>query len=256
MTGHAVVGLADALGAERIGLDDVSPGPQVAAVDVEYHVRACQAEHVVIAAHLTAKQMEPPPEVLFRQVVRLNHRTHGTVQHHDPLLNYILDSFHLIVLDGAVHFATVFLFLQRLTLVERLLTLTQRNVHLGPAVLVEEHQQGDYRVARLLRGTLQLAYLALRQQQLAVALHLVVIVRTVEIGRHRHAAHPHLAVDNQTIAVHQTGLARTDALNLRARQHNAGRQRLYEEVLKRCLLVLYIDRTLLPDLFFLLIQNS
>ena len=203
MTRHTIVGLADALGTKRVGFDDVGTSLEVAAVDVENHVRTRQAEHVIVAAHLSAEQVEPAAEVLFLQVIGLNHGAHSSVEHQYAFLDNILNPLHLsISLNRTIHFATILLFLQCLTLVEGLLTLTQRNVHLGPSVLVEKHQQRHYRVARLFRGALQLSDLALRQQQLAVALHIVIVVRAVEVGRHTHAAHPHLAIDNQTIRVH------------------------------------------------------
>ena len=128
------------------------------------------------------------------------------------------------------------------------------NVRKAFNVLVKEHQQGNYRVARLLRGTLQLAYLALCQQQLAVALHLVVVVCPVEVGTPAHAFHPQLSIDDGTIGIHQTGLSQTDALDLRTCQHDACREGLDEEVFKLGLLVLYLYRTLLPDLFFCLVH--
>ena len=65
MTGHTVVGLADALGTKRVGLDDVGTSPEVAAMDVENHVRTRQTEHVIVAAHLSTEQVELAPEVLF-----------------------------------------------------------------------------------------------------------------------------------------------------------------------------------------------
>ena len=123
-------------------------------------------------------------------------------------------------------------------------------------MIVEKDQQRHDGVASLLRRTLQFPYLAFCQQQLAVALLLMIVIRPVEIRRHRHAAHPHLAVDNQTVGVHQTGLTRTDALNLGTRQDNACRQRLNKEVFERSLLIAYVNRTFLPDLFFLLVHCS
>ena len=63
-----------------------------------------------------------------------------------------------------VHLTAVFLLLQRLPLIELLLTLTEGNIHLGTAFVVDEHQQGDNRITCLLRSTGQLPNLPFREQ--------------------------------------------------------------------------------------------
>ena len=50
-------------------------------MDVENHVRTRQTEHVVVAAHLSTEQVELAPEVLFLQVIRLDHGAHRAVEH-------------------------------------------------------------------------------------------------------------------------------------------------------------------------------
>ena len=82
----------------------------------------------------------------------------------------------------------------------------------------------------------------------------MVVIRAIEIRTDAHTLHPQFTVDDSAIGIHQAGLAETDALDLRTRQHDAGCEGLDEEVFKRRLLVLYLYRTLLPDLFFCLIQ--
>ena len=57
-----------------------------------------------------------------------------------------------------VHFTAILLFLQRLSLVEFLLTLTQRHINLGPAFVIDKHQGGHDGKTRLFGGTLKGAY--------------------------------------------------------------------------------------------------
>ena len=94
----------------------------------------------------------------------------------------------------------------------------------------------------------------LRQQQLSVALQLMVVVRAVEVGRDVHTLHPQLTINNHAISIYQRGLTQTETLNLRTRQHDACREFLDEEILKRGLAVLYLYRTLLTKFLLLLIH--
>ena len=82
----------------------------------------------------------------------------------------------------------------------------------------------------------------------------MVVVRAVEIRTHAHTLHPHLTVDDGTVGIHQTGFSLTDALDLRTRKDYTCRVGLNKELLKRILLVAYLYRTLLPELFLCLIH--
>ena len=155
-----------------------------------------------------------------------------------------------------IHLPAILLLLQRLTLVVLLLTLAEGDIHLGATFVVDEYQRGHDGVTRLLGGTLEGANLFLRQQQFAIALHLVVVVRSVEVRTYTHALHPQLTIDHSAVGVYQTGLTQSDTLNLCTREHNACRVGFDEEVLKRGLLVLNLYRALLPELFLCLIQFS
>ena len=85
----------------------------------------------------------------------------------------------LEVLDSPVHFSSVFLLLQGLTLVILLLTLAQSDVDLGTAMVVDE-DEGRYNGEAWLLGIFfQTAQLTLVEQQLAVTTCLMV----TEIGR-------------------------------------------------------------------------
>ena len=159
-------------------------------------------------------------------------------------------------LHGTIHFTAVLLFLQCLSLVELLLTLTKGDVHLGTSVLVDEYQERHDGVTRLLGSRSQLGNFTFGKQQLAVTLQFMVVVGTIEIGRDIHALHPQLAIDDGAIGVNQRSLTQTDALNLRTRKDYAGGNSLDEEIFKRGFLVLYVNRTLLPDQFVFFIQNS
>ena len=68
------------------------------------------------------------------------------------------------MLDCPVHLAAIFLLLESLSLVEFLLTLAQGDVHLRPTLFVDEDEQGDDGITRLLGCTLQFLYLLLIEQ--------------------------------------------------------------------------------------------
>ena len=79
-----VVGLADAGGVEGVGLDDVGPGIEVAAVDGFDDVGPGEAQKVVVAEELAGQVGEAvAPEVGFREAVALYHSAHGTVEDED-----------------------------------------------------------------------------------------------------------------------------------------------------------------------------
>ena len=144
-----------------------------------------------------------------------------------------------------IQFPAVFLVFQRVTLVVLFLTFSQRYVHLGEALLVQIHAQGDDGEAILMASVLlQRAYLLLVQQQLTVAARLVVVVRAIEIGRNVHALHPNLAVVNVAERIYQRCLTQTDGLYLRARKHHARRVGVNDKVVKLRPLVLYYNALL------------
>ena len=55
---HPVVGQADAVGVEGVGLDDVRAGLKVLAVDVAYDVRTGEGQQVVVALQVTGEWPE------------------------------------------------------------------------------------------------------------------------------------------------------------------------------------------------------
>ncbi len=76
-----VVGHRDALAAEGVGADDISPGLQIAAMDVGYHIGACECEDIIVALHLPLEAGEEiATEVLLPEPVSLYHRAHGSVE--------------------------------------------------------------------------------------------------------------------------------------------------------------------------------
>lgn len=167
-------------------------------------------------------------------------------------INFPVD--FLIMLDGSIHFATVFLCFQRLPFVVLFFASTKRNIDLRPTILVDENQRRNNRVARLFSGIFQMADFALRQEQFPLALRLVVGVGTVEIGRNIHSLHPDFAVHDVAISIDKRSLARTNRLDFRAGQHNARRQFLNEKIFEGGLLVLDLYRTFLPKFLLLLVH--
>ena len=78
---HAVVAHRDALSIEGIGFDDVSTCLEVFTMDVANDEGRSQRQHVVTSLQfLRMVGKAGPSEVLFTQLIALNHRTHGTIK--------------------------------------------------------------------------------------------------------------------------------------------------------------------------------
>ena len=79
---QTIVAHGDALGIERICLNDVGTGLKVLAMDVTHNEWTCQRQDVVAAFQFLGMACKlGSTEVFFTQLVLLNHRTHGTVQY-------------------------------------------------------------------------------------------------------------------------------------------------------------------------------
>ena len=161
----------------------------------------------------------------------------------------------LKVLNGSIHFSSVLFLLQSLTLVILLLTLTEGDIHLGTALVIDEDERRDDGEARLLAVLFQSAQFALGKEQLAVSARLVVAERAVEVGRDVHSLHPELALIEIAVTVYQRCLTTADRLNLSTREHDARGIGVNEEVFERSLLVAYAHRTFLSNEFLFLVHN-
>ncbi len=83
---HAVIGLRDLGGGERVGGNDVGAGAEVSQMDVAHRLRPAQIEQVVVAAHLAVPGVEARAAVaLLVQLERLDHGAHSAVQHQNAL---------------------------------------------------------------------------------------------------------------------------------------------------------------------------
>ena len=93
---HMVVGLADALTAERVRGNHVGTGHQVFPVDILDDVRTSKVQDIVVSFHLERRKRRNrlaqvfSPEIIFLKTVRLNHGTHGTIENQNPFLDTIL----------------------------------------------------------------------------------------------------------------------------------------------------------------------
>ena len=55
-------------------------------MDVAYKIRAGQAEEIIVAIELAGVAAEAlSPEVILRERMRLDHRSHGAIEHEDAL---------------------------------------------------------------------------------------------------------------------------------------------------------------------------
>jgi hypothetical protein len=83
---HAVVGLGDPRGAERVGLDQVGARGEIRVVDLADHVGAREHEDLVVAAQVARVVAEAlAAEVGLAELARLDHRAHRAIDHEDPL---------------------------------------------------------------------------------------------------------------------------------------------------------------------------
>ena len=67
-------------------------------------------------------------------------------------------------------------------------------------------------------------------EQLALAPRLVVLAVAVRVGRDVCANQPHFAVADQGKAILQVGVAGADRLDLRAREHDASLDRVFDDI--------------------------
>ncbi len=82
----AVVGLRRGVRVERVGLDDVGAGLEVAAVDLADHLRAREHEQVVVAFQVLRPVAEALAAVIrLAELVGLDDGAHGPVEHEDSL---------------------------------------------------------------------------------------------------------------------------------------------------------------------------
>ena len=87
---HAVIGLRDLGGGERVGGNDVGAGAEIGQMDVAHRLRPAQVEQVVVAAHLAVPGVEARAAIaLLVQLERLDHGAHGAVEHQDALPHQI-----------------------------------------------------------------------------------------------------------------------------------------------------------------------
>ena len=81
---EAVIRLCDGVAVEGIGLDDVGARFEILAMDLGDHVGARQHQDVVVSFEVAAMAAEArTAELLLRELVTLDHGSHGTVEHQD-----------------------------------------------------------------------------------------------------------------------------------------------------------------------------
>ncbi len=86
LVAEAIVGLRDAVGVERVGLDDVGAGLEIGAVDLLDHVGAGDHQQVVIALQVVGMIDEAPATVIrLAEAVALDHRPPRAVENEDAL---------------------------------------------------------------------------------------------------------------------------------------------------------------------------
>ena len=85
---QVIISLRNALARKSIRGNNIGASLQVASVNIRYHIRTSDVEHVVVAFHHTRQIAEPlSSEVFFCKVILLNLSTHGTIENQNFLLH-------------------------------------------------------------------------------------------------------------------------------------------------------------------------
>ena len=83
---QGVIRLGDRGGVKGVGLNDLRARLEVGLVDASDHIRPGDRQNIVVSLEVLGMGDEAlSPEILFRQVVPLDHGSHGPVHEHDPL---------------------------------------------------------------------------------------------------------------------------------------------------------------------------
>lgn len=84
---QVIISLRNALARKSIRCNNIGASLQVASVNIRYHIRTSNVEHVVVAFHHTRQIAEPlTSEVFFCKIILLNLSTHGTIENQNFLL--------------------------------------------------------------------------------------------------------------------------------------------------------------------------
>ena len=88
---EAVIRLADGLGVEGVGLDDVGAGFQIGVVDLADDLGLGEHEEIVVALEIARVLLEARAAIAgLVQLVALDHGAHGAIQDEDALLGFAL----------------------------------------------------------------------------------------------------------------------------------------------------------------------
>ena len=94
---HMIIGHTDAGGTECICFDNIRTCRQILAVNVLYHIGACQTKQVIVTFHLSGNLREAfTPKISLCQVVLLYHGAHCTIQNKDALTHQTTKFTHII----------------------------------------------------------------------------------------------------------------------------------------------------------------
>ena len=146
-----------------------------------------------------------------------------------------------VVLELTVNSAAVFFFLERLALVEGVLTASKIDVQFGTAILVDEKECGDDGEAGALGALLEAMDLTAIEEEFAVTAGGVVVVGAVEVLGDIHVLDPNFTANDGTISIHQTGLTKADALDFGASEDESCGVFLHQVIVKLGLAVLDVD---------------
>ena len=90
---HAVVGLGNLLCVEGVGLDDVAAGREIFAVNLANDVRLRDRQQIVVALDVAGPVRKARAAIVrLAELVALDHRAHGAVEHQDALAQLRFDA--------------------------------------------------------------------------------------------------------------------------------------------------------------------
>ena len=90
---RVILRLGDALCAEGVGLNNISPGLQILAVYLPDNIGAGECQQVIVALEQRRGFTPPlPTEIILRELLGLDHRAHGSVQDQYSVFYCVSDS--------------------------------------------------------------------------------------------------------------------------------------------------------------------
>src|SRR5574344_368807 len=146
-----------------------------------------------------------------------------------------------LMFHGSVHLPTVFLLLERLTLVVFLFSPCESYDKFGHSFFINKKTNWNNGKTWCFRIIPQVANFLFIEKEFAFSPFHMIIVRTLRIESHIHVLHPNLTIVDITIGIDKACFSSTNTFNLRTSEDNACRESIHKLVIEGGTLVFYVD---------------